>query len=328
MQGGSSAAREPLRNAPLYEWEEPGKGLTVRLSLDVVERLGPQVVEAAKSLPGRGVEVGGLLLGRALPGDRRLTVIEDFEPLESEHLRGPSFLLSGKDRKTLEGRLKRAGGRKGYYPVGYYRSHTRPGLYLDQEDFSLISSYFTEPGHVFLLLRPASDEPSAGAFFFWEEADIRRQSPYHQFPFDTAQLLAGGHRIVNRTEISALAREARPVVVERAAKPAAKPRRLGVSRWLWVGAALVVILLAAAIGIRRLAPAPETASASEESSSLSLKVEKDGNSLVLSWDRESPALRGARGAILWITDDAARNRLDLDEKQLKQGQCGLLSVRP
>jgi hypothetical protein len=64
--------------------------------------------------------------------------------------------------------------------VGWFRTHTRPGLFLDQHDFGLFNDYFAHPASVALLIRPEDRE---AAFFFWEDGDIRRAAPYQTFPF-------------------------------------------------------------------------------------------------------------------------------------------------
>src|ERR1051326_9515174 len=75
-------------------WEVPGKPVSVRLSPDVVGRLGLAVREGFRALPRRGLETGGLLLGVKREAANQVVVeIKDFEPIESEHAAGPSYLL-------------------------------------------------------------------------------------------------------------------------------------------------------------------------------------------------------------------------------------------
>ena len=84
-------------------WEVPGKPVSVRLSLDVVSRLGMAVQEGFKALPRRGLEIGGLLIGTARDaGNLTVVEVDDFEPVESEHATGPSYVLSDADRRLLK----------------------------------------------------------------------------------------------------------------------------------------------------------------------------------------------------------------------------------
>src|SRR5437773_3503301 len=100
-----------------------GKSLAVRLNLDVVDRLATAVMEGFKAVPRRGLEVGGLLLGRI---EADWVVVDDFAPIPSEHQYGPSWLLSGKDKKLLAGETSRLqAAADGLRVVGLCRSHTR-----------------------------------------------------------------------------------------------------------------------------------------------------------------------------------------------------------
>lgn len=160
-----------------YVWEDPGDSIMVQVSLDLVERLGAAVHQGLG--PGlRGVEIGGILLGRMLPGLGRAVLIEDFEPVACEHLRGGSYTLSPKDRRLLGLRLARRGPRQ---VVGYFRSHTRPGMYLDQDDFTVFSQYFPDTGQVFLLVAPATEGAATGGFFFGRKATSIADRPTASF---------------------------------------------------------------------------------------------------------------------------------------------------
>ena len=60
-------------------------GPTIRISLAVIEDLGFATIEGLKSVPKRGLEIGGILLGHFDTAHSTI-LVEDFEPLESEHL--------------------------------------------------------------------------------------------------------------------------------------------------------------------------------------------------------------------------------------------------
>ena len=161
-----SAVSDQPPSAAFYEWNSPRNSITIRLDVDTARRLALVVKGGFEALPTRGLEVGGLLLGRSTPEDRPTTIIEDFEPIESEHRRGPSYTLSEKDRGLLERRLTAHANRRGLGVVGYWRSHTRQGLYLDQEDYSVILTYFSNPSQVFLLVKPSMGGAERGRLLF------------------------------------------------------------------------------------------------------------------------------------------------------------------
>jgi TonB family protein len=244
-----------------YVWEDPGDSIMVQVSLDLVERLGAAVQQGLGAGP-RGNEIGGILLGRTLPGLGRAVLIEDFEPAPCEHLRGASYTLSPKDKRLLGTRLARRAPRQ---VVGYFRSHTRPGMYLDQDDFAVFSRYFPEAWQVFLLVRPSTEGPAMGGFFFWEDGDINRRSTYRQFPFDGARLATGDFPITGGQSAAApAAPRPVPVLVPKPEAPAR--RRLPPLPWIVVPVIAVLFLIAGFFVSENQTPARETAAAKTSAS--------------------------------------------------------------
>src|ERR1035438_8390793 len=242
-----------------YVWEDPGDSIMIQVSLDLVERLGAAVEQGLGTGP-RGNEIGGILFGRPLPGFRRAVLIEDFEAAPCEHVRGASYTLSPKDQRTVG---MRSVGRAGRQAVGYFRSHTRPGMYLDRDDFAVFSHYFPDPWQVFLLVRPSTEGPPMGGFFFWEEGDVNRRSTYRQFPFDCARLGAGDFPITGGQAAAApVPRPApapAPVLVP---KPEVRARRrLPPLPWLVVPVIAVLFLIAGLFVSENQTPAREAIAA-------------------------------------------------------------------
>ena len=188
-----------------YIWSIPDRPVSIHLNLANVHALTASAGAGLGTLPRRGLEVGGLLLGRIVnpnPG-QYIVSIEKTEPVEIEHVRGPSYILSSADREELFRHLRKYGKKssKGPEVVGFYRSHTRPGLYLDEYDYDLMRSYFAHPSLVALLLRPVHDGPAKAGFFFWEDGEIHRASTYREFALDADQL--NPHRSAERPDASA-----------------------------------------------------------------------------------------------------------------------------
>jgi len=234
-----------------YIWEDPGDSIMIQVSLDLVERLGAAVQQGLGGGP-RGTEIGGLLLGRILPGFGRAVVVEDFEPIPCEHLRGTSYALSPKDRRVLGMRQARRPARQ---VVGYFRSHTRPGMYLDQDDFTVFSQYFPEAWQVFLLVSPSTDGPATGGFFFWEDGDMNRRSPYRQFPFDMAALAAGDYPIADGQHAVPIAPRPVPVLVPKPQASVRQGLRLPSLPWVVVPIIAVLFLIAGLFVSEKQTPA-------------------------------------------------------------------------
>ena len=130
----SLSADEPGRErGEYYVWSVPQKPVSIHLNLNVVDPLAEDAREALAAMPRRGLEIGGLLLGRIhTPNEGQYIVAVDAaEVFEIEHVRGPSYILSSSDREELFRRVRKHDkAKKGLQVVGFYRSHTRPGLFL------------------------------------------------------------------------------------------------------------------------------------------------------------------------------------------------------
>jgi hypothetical protein len=132
-----------------------------RLAMDGIHR---EVSEAFAAAPHRGAEAGGILLGRC---EENVIVVEDFEPVPSEHRFGPSYRLSDTDRELLQETLEwfRGGAQPGLSVLGFYRSHTLPVFELSPEDEELMHAYFGAAEDLALLVRPSLMESSETDFF-------------------------------------------------------------------------------------------------------------------------------------------------------------------
>ncbi len=168
----------------VHTWEAPEKAVTVQMQMHVVNRLAEDAFEAFKSVPKRGAEIGGILLGRFEPGEKLTVVVEDYEPVRCEHRTGPSYSLSDADLPSLGEAVQRwrrhADART--YVVGFYRSHTRPGMQLDDSDAAVADSYFHEPNQLVLLVKPSASGASTGAFFLRDDdGRLERESMHSEF---------------------------------------------------------------------------------------------------------------------------------------------------
>ncbi|MBZ5585522.1 MAG: hypothetical protein LAQ30_25655 [Acidobacteriia bacterium] len=314
---------ETCDNNLFYRWEVPGKTVSVRLSLNAVDRLRSAVAQGFSSIPRRGLETGGLLLGRTRRQRGGILVqIEDFEPVDSEHVVGPSYLLSPADRKILEERIAWRKAGAGRLPVvGFYRSHTRKDFGLAVEDVDLFSAYFGRPSDVFLLVKSNDSGPATAGFVIWEAGKIRSPKPYLEFPFERAALLSGDYSIgeppssSSPAPLPARSRRMAPARSWRVFSPSVLLRHVPRIRFASIWAGIAVLLAAGLIAAIRQGRTKPPASRDR----LSLSATREGGALRLGWDRQSGAIKTARRAVLWIEDGAARRKLDLDPARLSSG---------
>src|SRR5271154_7484672 len=94
-----------IQDAPgYYVWDAPGQPAIIHLHLDVLDRLSAEAMRGFGAVPKRGAEVGGLLLGSIEPGRAghpAVVRIEDFEAVECEYQRGPSYLFTNDGKGIL-----------------------------------------------------------------------------------------------------------------------------------------------------------------------------------------------------------------------------------
>lgn len=163
-------------------------GVPVEISFALMERMQRQLAVSSDAV--RGEEIGGLLLGSCRQwGDRHIIRVVDFELIACEHARGPSWTLSRQDRAGFARAIRRATEKRGLLPIGWFRTHTRPGVYLDQHDSELHNEYFAHPGSMVVAIRPEANGGHATAgLFFWEDGQLQRTRPLNTFTFN-AELL-------------------------------------------------------------------------------------------------------------------------------------------
>ncbi len=292
-------------SAASHVWEDSARGVSVHLSREVLFRLGMDALEAFKALPRRGLEIGGLLLGSADGAGIR---VEDFYPVECEHGSGSSYRLSEADGVTFAAALQARPG-----TVGVYRSQTRSEtLQFDEDDLALFQRYFAGREGVLLLIQPATRK---AALFVSEGAGLTRVD---EFPLtELSPVFTPGEENppkVRRHELMAI------LLRLEAMLPPQWPRY---RRWLPVGAAVLLGILAGAVVVhyrRPSIPIPSTQPARRPPAAhIDLAVRRDGTGLVVSWDRNSPLVRTASHANLHITDGKYLSNLELSNTQLSSG---------
>src|SRR5436190_8454172 len=327
--------------------EAEAAGLTVFSDVGAVRRMETEAIEAFTSLPKRGMEIGGVLLGRT-EADGRL-IIEDYEPIPCEHRRGPSYLLSEKDKQLFGERILhwRAVGR--LRVIGLYRTNTRTGFAPAEEDIALLTEHCPGGQGVFLLVQPALSRPSTAKLFVGDgDSDQGFEFPLHPSgPASARFRLVKGIAPVSVTapvespsatvplpiEVPSatvplpIPAEARQVAEESVASPLPEQvievpqsrrtiSKAVVSRWLTAVAA-VSILAAVLLGLQVWRSSRQTVEARQ--APIGLTVAWSDGSLHLRWDRNSPVLPQATRGLLWIVDGQRRQLILLDSRQLHQG---------
>lgn len=160
MPGLSSSQEMQLEYVTWHAPESPPIAIRRR----AMEGIHQEVSEAFAAAPHRGAETGGILLGRR---EEDRIVVEDFEPVPSEHRFGPSYRLSDTDCELLRETLEwfRGGAQPGLSVLGFYRSHTPAEFELCEEDEDLMREHFGAAEDLVLLVKPSLMGTSDADFF-------------------------------------------------------------------------------------------------------------------------------------------------------------------
>jgi hypothetical protein len=307
----------------------PGTDLSIHLSPDAAGALNREALRGLAAVPRKGMETGGVLLGRVARSENggRVVSIEGFEPVPCSHSRGPRFELAEEDESAVTEKLARwePGPDKRIYAVGFYRSHTRRGLSLSEDDVRVCTRWFAGPDNVFLLIKPFGTRPSVGGFFCWNEGKIHAGEPVQEFTFDRGE--SGGGEVSERVSETPDPKATRPPKLPKSMPPL-PPTPVARSRWRLRSALLVLAILAAAIGgflaFRDLYAGLAQhmwgiAARPPDPPRFNLTVTESGRDLQVDWNRESPDVAAADRGVMVIVDGDYQKTLELSREEVLNG---------
>ncbi|MBZ5582326.1 MAG: hypothetical protein LAQ30_09020 [Acidobacteriia bacterium] len=269
-------------------------------SCAVLEELRKSAVEGLLRFGHGGLEIGGALFGSRGNGAVRILACAE---LACEHAHGPGFALSGDDRARFRKLLAEAPA--GMEPVGWYGSHTRSGLALNENDRRVFGEFFPKPGAIAVVLRPSGMGSARAAFFYREEG---------------GELCAPGEG--DEITVPAPRRRTRPEIVpeRRGTLPSASPpvpvpfdaaARASGDRTVWPYAAAVAAVALVFLPAIAFLPRP-----GPPHLGLHARGVAPGQ-IRIDWDRRSSAVLAASSGVLEIQDGASRVRLPLNGDQLR-----------
>ncbi|MCC6536050.1 MAG: hypothetical protein IT162_00770, partial [Bryobacterales bacterium] len=331
------------RQAAFSTWRAPGHEIEVVYSQAVMHDIVLRALDGLHSMPGVGLEVGGVLFGTADESEVRITASRE---LSCAHAKGHVFQLNEADESRLERLLsyyKEEPELAGLAPVGFYVSRTKQNLSLTEDDVRLFEKYFPEPQQVVLVVKVARGLPTRAGYFV-REPDGGLQTLMTHREFEAAPASEAGLRPMSRAEREAAIPQRTAAVVpirppeetegDELEEPAAahepgwtvpedlvdRPKR---HPWPWktLAAALAAIaVLGSLIVYMRTA---RRLSGPRQSVGLRL-VERNGF-LLAEWDGSAKLLEGKTGGALEV-DDGEPRRYVMNETLLRGGQWRVLTT--
>ena len=277
--------------------DDPEWSLSIPKAL--IEQLWPYVDGDTRMLPGRGLEVGGLLVGPKVDGGR--VVVDRFIPLPIEYRYGPSFQLSVADLARIAQVMETIQLHPSQTIVGFYRSRTCGEEGLRSSDYEILD--MIESAHpsyaadfrCYFILAPVSESDALA------HIAKRDGGPWSQMlPFRLRS---------NPPSVDA------PAVVE--------TRRVG--GW----ARILLYALTAIAGLasgyhwsmtrQAHSPSPVPVERPAAPAHLQFSVKRDGTVWKLSWNPASIEAFKPLGAILTIEDGGYQQQVPLTPGDLASG---------
>jgi proteasome lid subunit RPN8/RPN11 len=335
-----------MSDAKFGSWVVPESPVDVEYSLIVIDEIRQVVADGFQRLQRGGIEVGGVLYGTH---EGRIVKVMAMREIACEHARGPTFHLSANDRAALTAQLardKEDSRLAGLQVVGWFLSHTRSDVTLQQSDLDTYNGFFPEPWQVTMVVHPGRSGAMRAGFFVREpDGSVKGERSYQEFNFPDRMAAVLDRQPRERRppaapeapgERIATARyAARPETVDTVA-PVEKPEPVeyeppnfgqavpAVPQYApypntrrkipWAIIAIVVAaLVLAVVGMRFLGPQLHV-------DPLSLGVmERDGQ-LQITWNHASQSVADASAGSLDIVDGGEKRSIPLNRSELAQGR--------
>lgn len=290
------ATTEHLETAQLYvRWPAERARFAIEFRLDLVPQLSLELARGSQ----QGIEVGGVMLGRILPGRTPTLRIEAIEMIRRRREDGPTFLLNP-DQLNLFREICLAAKSSGRAAIGLFRSQLRSDvLRPSAADRSLVCSQFGQDPHALLLVH--ARVPHSAAFFASYGSEWAAEPAMPEFLLDEAAL---------KTLPEAPAEEPAAITRPMTAKAAH-------NRSLWVLGAFSLLL--AALFIWLVAREPLLAALDRSPNQINLSAAPSGSLLRISWSHSARQISRATGATMTILDGPRRVQLSLDPDELRFG---------
>ena len=317
---------EAKTQRPLETWSAADVHLSVEYAAHILDDINAYAAEGLKQLSRSGIAVGGVLFGSRREKSVRILA---WRPIACEHMKGAALVLSPNDRKELAQLLtgaKSDSELEGLHAIGWFVSHTREGVSLNESDLEVYSHFFPWSWQIALVLRPFRDRSTRAGFFVRDsEGRVKSDASYREFQIESKAAAAA------RFQYPVVAAYDAPVgvapgaglnepPVEDVIPEAAPPRRafaqarIFSDRRLWIWAVPVMLaLIVWAVVSDKPAPPPVLPS-------IGFRALDSAGQLRLEWNRSSKAVHEASRATLDIREGtAAPVRLDLNSGQLDLG---------
>ncbi|HLJ17565.1 MAG TPA: hypothetical protein VKV15_23925 [Bryobacteraceae bacterium] len=314
----------------LTTWSTAENQVSIEYPVSLLQEIDAYVREAFHRLSRGGMEVGGVLFG--VHEDSKIS-LHAWRPISCEYSKGPCFVLSENDKSDLEKFLEASAKDpklNGMEPLGWFVSHTRTGVAMQQPDLEIYQQYFPEPWQVALLLHPVKSAATRAGFFIREANGSVPENARREFAIEgpqTAGRREVGTRSLERRPAERRLRLPEPAPGIRAMAPEVPERwseeqGIEAQRFVAHGPARmhywdrIAIILAVLTGVGVAAGYHFLPAVLHPFSFDALDT--DGQ-LRIHWDNSAKAVREATRGVLEIRDGQKAMQFNLDAGQVRSG---------
>ncbi len=295
-----------------------GRRLAILLSGEVAEALRAEAFAGLKSLPRRGVEIGGILTKSARADS--ISMFDGLEIIPCEYLYGPCYRLSPADSEHFKTRVRELQLSGGVSAAGFFRSSTIEKFAVAPEDMTIVRESFSGVTPIFLV-RPFPNG-AARVRVFWP---ANNWSEFEEFelgntltPADEGEPSAPSAFVEHGTRKSEAPSVLPPTFTSRL-----EILSRGTGAWIQAlagtrGPVLWIIALLACVILARIAWVGVRERHDIDRPDLEMQVDVQARSLRLTWNRRLPAVRDAVSGSLLIDDGGEHRGINLDASQVAQ----------
>jgi len=290
-----------VENSIIVRWPP---GLLTRLCEQIFSEPNPQ--EQPR-------ESRGLLLGMVHRNKNWVQILlQEFVPISNGYQVGPGEQPWEAGEPALRQALAM---QEPHLPcIGFYRSHLRPELELNQSDLQLAKKYLWELPGIFLLVNKAVANGPQGRVFLFSGRQFSNNPSFVELPQNFS---AGSPHAVRF-----------PATPERAGRKtftalsaSLASVRKGTLRW--VACALILLIAGLFITLNRGSHAStstrETRTRVPQQSKLGLRASVQRDHVRIAWNPNAPSVAGKSKGTLFVTDGLFHNTIPLSKAVLAHG---------
>jgi hypothetical protein len=174
------------RAVEIYGWQVRGKSISIKIPIDVIERLETDITSGLKMSPP--LDITGILIGRLPKEGGSAITVDDYELNRyTEEIGAPTMRRDQRLADMVASWTKRNGPRG---VVGFFRSKRSGPLTVSREDLRGARRLAGKSQNIFLLVGSSGAGNYTGMLFLRQSRATKLEEEFGEFPFSADALRA------------------------------------------------------------------------------------------------------------------------------------------